>query len=372
MPNPNAIVATVVRVGPPDSLREILVGKRGTVQVELADDRTVRLEGEHPKASGLASVLQGLAERSLPVYLEIDPDSSAISKLLIPHVTRVRQVSTRGEGDLEVELEDSHAKHRLRRESGDFDEMAAQLREASSSDAVFVVTEDDSHHIIDVRPYRPGPEGPVIPSPFPGREIALDPLWLRIWRWCWWPWWWWRCWSGCRSPAQLQQVFDDMAATSCNPTTVPPPCIPFMYPDDGCWGRAHEMCRLMIAQGLQPKKVWIQGDLHVSTKNNPTCSVGWWWHVAPTLCERRWWWPFCCRDVVIDPSLFTTPVSKATWKGVQGDPNATLTDTDASYFRLSGETDPTYSKTNQVLADYRAQLQLRSVNEGPPPYANCP
>jgi hypothetical protein len=76
--------------------------------------------------------------------------------------------------------------------------------------------------------------------------------------------------------------------------------------------------------------------------------------------------------MVIDPSLFTTPVSEATWKSVQGDPGATLTETDASDY-LWGATDPTYSETNYYLAVYRLQLQLRAaLPGGPPPYAACP
>ena len=49
-------------------------------------------------------------------------------------------------------------------------------------------------------------------------------------------------------------------------------------------------------------------------------------------------------------------------EGVQGDPNATLTDSDASIFYLWGSvTDPTYTQTNQVLATYRLQLQNRAI-----------
>jgi hypothetical protein len=161
-----------------------------------------------------------------------------------------------------------------------------------------------------------------------------------------------------------------MKATSCNPLTVPVPCIPFLYPDNGCWARAHEMCRLMIAMNLSPKKVWIQGGLQVNTRNNPSCVVNWWWHVAPTLCVRG---PsfFQRREMVIDPSLFTTPVTKATWKSVQGDPSATLTSSSASIFLMGNVTDPTYTQTNTDLARYRLQLYCRSLNMGPPPYANC-
>ena len=180
-----------------------------------------------------------------------------------------------------------------------------------------------------------------------------------------------------RPRARAQQIFDAMAATTCNPLTVPPPCIPFMYPDDGCWGRAHEMCRLMVGMGVWPEKVWIEAVgplLKANTRNHPQCFVYWFWHVAPTICVRRFGFAFFwSQRMVVDPSLFTTPVTKATWKGAQQNPNATLTDTPWTYFREWGETDPTNSKTEGVLATYRLQLQLRSQSSvGPPPYANCP
>jgi hypothetical protein len=134
------------------------------------------------------------------------------------------------------------------------------------------------------------------------------------------------------------------------------------------------MCRLMIDMGRKPKKVWIEGSLTVATRNTPSCEVRWRWHVAPTLCVRRsWFWFFRTRQRVIDPSLFTTPVTKSAWKGVQGDASATLTDSAASIFYLwTGETDPTNAKTEQVLATYRLRLQNRAVQHGPPPYAHCP
>jgi hypothetical protein len=67
-----------------------------------------------------------------------------------------------------------------------------------------------------------------------------------------------------------------MSATSCNPTAVAPPCIPFLFPDNGCWGRAHEMRRLMTNMGIYPRKVWIHGSLHTLTRNNPNllCELG--------------------------------------------------------------------------------------------------
>jgi hypothetical protein len=130
------------------------------------------------------------------------------------------------------------------------------------------------------------------------------------------------------------------------------------------------MCRLMIAAGAKPRKVWIDGNLHTLTRNNPQCFVNWRWHVAPTICVRRF---FSSQLMVIDPSLFTAPVTEATWKSVQGDANATLTNTDATvYWRNVIPTDPNYVDTNFRLQIYRLKLKTRSLQVGPPPYANCP
>lgn len=375
MPDPNAVISTVIRFEPPldRPLAEMLRREPG-LSVELEGERRVRLDPADPRSIGFAQVLDGLSKRRLPVYVEVDPETSVITRLLIPHVTRIIGIRPIDVGVLGIELDRSHARHVLRRSNPDFDPLEQQVREALRTRAPVILTETDAHEVIDVRPYSLGPEGMLppfpeeseLPPPIPQPRQRLKERLLIIWRWRWWPWWWFLC----MSETKAQKVFNAMNATSCDPLTVPPPCIPFLYPDDGRWARAHEMCRLMIKRGLTPRKVWIQGSLYVSTKNSPTCEVWWGWHVAPTLCVRG---PglFQTHDVVIDPSLFAMPVSKATWKGAQGDPNATLTDTDASDYYW-GTTDPNYVETNAYLADFRLQLQNRAVQHGPPPYANCP
>jgi Glutaminase len=383
MLNPNAIVSTTIRLEPPlDRGPEELLRAEGGLSVELEGGRRVRLDPADPRSPGFARVLDGLGRQRLPVYLEVDPATEAVTRLLVPLVARVVDVRP-AEGALDVELEPSHARHLLRLGEPDSADLEQRLRQAQQEGRPVVVTEDDAHRIIDVRPFTPDPEGPPPPfrpprrpRPAPWRRL-LRPLrwigWLLRWVWKWlrWPWWWFRC----LSPAKAQQVFNAMAATSCDPLTVPAPCIPFRYPDDGCWARAHEMCRLMINMGLSPRKVWIDHSsgsmLHVSTRNNPSCYVEWFWHVAPTLCVRGPTF-FHTRPMVIDPALFTSPVTEATWKGVQGDPNATLTHTGADQFGHGGGTDPTYSASNAILAQYRLILQSRAIQVGPPPYANCP
>ena len=114
---------------------------------------------------------------------------------------------------------------------------------------------------------------------------------------------------------------------------MPPPCIPFLYPDNGCWARAHEMCRLMIAMGLSPRKVWIMGSLQAATRNRQelpgqlglACRADL-VRALPALVAVV----LVVQRMVIDPSLFTDgPVTVAYWKGLQGDPDATLTYTAA-------------------------------------------
>jgi Glutaminase len=378
MPKPNAIVTTVRRFEPSlDRPAAEMLRAEGELRVELAGERSVRLDPDDSRSPGFADILSGLSEQGLPVYLEVDPETSTIERLLIPHVAHVLGIHPTEEDALSVELGRSHALHLLPRDAADFEQLEKQLREALRAGEPMVVTEDDAHRIVDVRAFTPDPEGPLppLPSPIPPWLPRPRPWWVRlvvlIWRWPLWPWWWWSWWRHCVSATEAQEAFDAMNGTSCSPLTVPPPCIPFLYPDDGCWGRAHEMARLMIDMGLSPKKVWIQGSLRVDTRNNPNCFVRWGWHVAPTLCVRSGF--LLGRSMVIDPSLFAKPVSKSEWKAVQGDPSSTLTDSDASIFYLWGsETDPSYVETNAVLARYRLALQARAVEKGPPPYANCP
>jgi len=368
MPKPNAVVGLITRIEPEvtksgvSMLRESPDG----VSIELEGQRTARLyPGE--KAAGQLEILEGLRGLGTPVYLEIDPDSRGITRLLIPLVSKVINISE-GAGDIDVELEMSQARHLLKRANSDFLELLETLRAAHAEGNSQVITETDEHEIIDVRPHT----GQMA---FHEKNWKAEAAPRELRRWWFWRLWHWLCWfcclCRCVSPVRAKALFDLCSAQTCNPVTVPSPCIPFLYPDDGCWARANEMCRLMIAQGAHPRKIWIDGNLHTLTKNNPACFVNWNWHVAPTLCVRRRF--FSHIEEVIDPSLFNGPVTEAAWKGVQGDPSATLTPTAAAVYMRPSQTDPTYSQTNFYLNIYRLQLKNRSLSPaGPPPYANCP
>jgi hypothetical protein len=370
MPNPNAIVGRIVATNPPaEKLTGVEFFRRNPDGVSIAFEAgvTARLfPGE--RAAGMLEIMEQLRQMRLPVYVEVSPQTRGIMRLLIPLVTRVLAIASApsmglkaSPSDFAVDLEASHARHLLRANHPDFANSLEILRAGLSTKRSLIVTETDEHEIIDVRvdPLDTNPPGPATPE-----KPTPRPSWFRrLWCWCF-------CWICCVSSRRASQLFALCSATTCDPLNVPPPCIPFLYPDDGCWARAHEMCRLMIAAGAKPRKVWIDGHLHTLTRNNPQCFVNWGWHVAPTICVRRF---FSSQTMVIDPSLFTTPVTEATWKSVQGDPNATLTETDATvYWRNNIPTDPNYVDTNIRLTFYRLQLKNRSLQFGPPPYANCP
>jgi hypothetical protein len=180
----------------------------------------------------------------------------------------VTKVVERGQEELIVELEASHARHRLKRNATYFAELLATLQEAVDKRTPLVVSETDTHEIIDARPWPHGPSGQgdrggLSPEPERG-FLARIWWWLRrlFWRWC------------CVSPHRAQELFDLLSARTCDPLTVPPPCIPFLYPDDGCWARAHEMCRLLLAEGVWPRKVWIDGNLHTAHQKQPSLLRG--------------------------------------------------------------------------------------------------
>ena len=151
MANPNAIVSIVIR-----SLRD----ERGP-SVELENGRHARLNPADRRSAGFAQILDGLRDRKLPVYLEVDPATSAITRLLIPHVTRIAGVQPIEEGSLAVELELSQARHLLRRGQPDFAELERQLRDAVRIDPSFgEIVDPVIHGPSPLYGYEPGTWGP--------------------------------------------------------------------------------------------------------------------------------------------------------------------------------------------------------------------
>src|SRR5713226_5091552 len=165
MPNPNAVVSRTIRLDPPldRAAAEMLRAERG-LSVELEGGRRVRLDPANPRSPGFAQILDGLSKQHLPVYVEIDPATEAITRLLIPHVARVASISS-SQGALDVELDPSHARHVLPLGQPDSAGLERQLREALKGGGPVIVTEDDAHNIIDIRAFTPASEGLLPPFP---------------------------------------------------------------------------------------------------------------------------------------------------------------------------------------------------------------
>jgi hypothetical protein len=355
VPKPNAIIDFITDVGGAPTPDAYATGAAAPRSVSFQSGRSVLLDPSKPQSAVWAEVLEELRASQQPVYIEVDPATNVVTRVLGPITVRVGALKPLPDGSaIEVELVISHARHYLRRSNPDFSSLYAALQEARQAGSMVAVIEGEGHEIIAVKPVAgPLAEAAVVGVPPP---VVMGP-------------------PSVVSAAQAMQMFNMVASQTCCPQTTPVPCIPFLYPDDGCWGRAHEMCRLMIASGIQPEKVWIFGSLHPASQNNPGCSVGWGWHVAPTLRVSTggggW------DSQVIDPSLMTGPVTQAAWKAVQNDPAAALVPSSADIFyrNQSGsisQTDPTYTQTNSVLATYRMQLRLRATGpSGPPPYPSC-
>jgi hypothetical protein len=348
MPRKNMIVDAVNGISPSISTMVVNIGQPALkfVTVSFQGGRTGLLDMALPRSATWSYVLDSLRQANEPAYVEIDPQTNTITELLIPLTVTVDALKPTASGDaIEVELYISHAKHFLRRSNPEFQQMLSTLEAARDHGTAVIVTDTpDNHEIIDVRPL-PSSLNFKPPSGQPPTGARTD---FHI---------------AAVTQQQARQMFELVNAKSCCPGSAAAPCITFLYPDDGCWGRAHEMCRLIIGAGVQPRKVWIYGNLRVQTQNHPSCAVQWGWHVAPTLEVST---SSGTEIQVIDPALFSEPVPQATWASVQGDPSATLVASDASVFhrRFDGTVtydDAAYTETRRVLDTYRLQLLLRST-----------
>jgi hypothetical protein len=347
MARPNVLFGSVT-----DVERGASVGLAGGIRARFAPDDN--------RAVALTTILDGLRGQKMPVYLEVDGESGFVSRVRLPMLVRVRRIIDSGTADVAVDFRGSQARLRVRRDDPERDEILRTLRNAGTEQWL-AVTASDRSELLDARPYD-------LPAGIPPYEPPAAARWWqsRIWPWNWSP--------GCVSQERAQQLFDLCASRSCDPLEPSSDCIPFLYPDHGCQARAHEMCRLLVEAGAMPRKLWIEGVLTPRTRNHPECSVLWVFHTAPTLCVRRWF--FFRQEQVLDPALFATPVTRFAWKSRMEDPTVRFSSAPWEVFEhldgLADEYDLGFSKTRESLRGTRAQLQMRSLENGPPPYANCP
>ncbi|MCE7926650.1 MAG: hypothetical protein DYG98_26710 [Haliscomenobacteraceae bacterium CHB4] len=347
-----------------DTVQSFTPGREGWITKAtdaLPDKVTVRfragekgfLNMKDPLAVAWAGLLDLQQRYNKPVYAEIDSETSVITLLLIPELTKVVSIEPQDNGDFRVALSLSEAWHYLNKNHPDFQTMLDALRSALDTGTTVLVTATrHDFEIIHVQVslteegVAPRAPAPPPPPPPPAGGISLS---------------------------RATDLFNLMNSKSCDACYADcqayPHCIPFKHADDGCYARAHEMCRLMMAEGEQPEKIWIFGGLHVATANVHECGVGWRYHVAPTLLVTTA--GGSTEKYVIDPSLCSGPVTEAAWKGLQGDASARLEYSTWEKFGPSGSTDPDFSDTNYYLEQKCGFLKQDCATFGPPPY-QCP
>jgi hypothetical protein len=174
-----------------------------------------------------------------------------------------------------------------------------------------------------------------------------------------------KCPAGAVTEAEANKLFKELANQK---------HIPFDFPDDCCYSRAHEMCRITNEKGVKCGKVWNYAHdypggagLKADTPNHPDGHVNWRYHVAPTVkvCDSDG----KTRDMVMDPSLFGGPVTIDEWKKRQQDDKSKIETTDDKpYFRGPGDNpmvkDEDGSETKAMLAEHTRNRDKRKLSKG--------
>jgi|GEM_PF-6032924 len=86
--------------------------------------------------------------------------------------------------------------------------------------------------------------------------------------------------------------------------------IPFNYPEDGCYARAHKMAMILDDKGITSAKNFVFGSLFLETPKAHNGYVMWVYHVAPMVQVRT---ESGLKNYIIDPSLFNRPVPEDEW-----------------------------------------------------------
>ncbi len=161
--------------------------------------------------------------------------------------------------------------------------------------------------------------------------------------------------------AALNIVFDECASQGCaTGTATIDYCIPFQYVVDGCYARAHKMRQIMLTDfSLSCEKVFSYegpgaGSLAVDAGD---CCVYWWYHVAPLVSVKAVGGGV--TKYVVDPSMFSEPVSIGTWTAAQENTSCSplanwgyYEITPGNIYTPGGGTDNSYISTNWTLQAY--------------------
>ena len=225
MSNSNALIDKIRKLSPSREILRSLPSQESQVMtVNFEGDQVGLLDLSYPPATVWAGMVDYLQRNNRPVYVEIDSETNIITKLCVPEAAKVWRINE-SEEVVYVTFYTSQARHHLPRNHPDFQKMLNELQAALANDAAILVTSTQQNfEIIDVRPL---PQSFGIDRPTePPAPSAPDPpvTWDRA-----------------------VELFNLMQAKSCVLCSSTDPCIPYKFPYNGCWIRAHLMCYLMTA-----------------------------------------------------------------------------------------------------------------------------
>ena len=150
------------------------------IPVNSESDRVGLLDLSYPRAVVWARMIDYLQKNNRPVYVEIDPDTRIITRLLIPEAARVWRIQSPGEEVVYIAFHTSSARHYLRRSHPDYKKMLETPRAALDNDeAILVTSTHDDFKIIDVRPLPASfgnetPPAPSVPDPSVSWDRAVE------------------------------------------------------------------------------------------------------------------------------------------------------------------------------------------------------
>ena len=300
-------------------------------------------------------MLSLIQQANRPAYVEVD-ENDAVTRVEIPKVAKVVRITPIPSGGFDVTVDASVRALSLRPSAPRYEEFLSVVRDAFERDLLVVVTEEcDGEELLDVRLW-PGAPPPVVSptQPILFGKPALESLLTT-------------------EPAEARKgVQPDSQRGNVRRRGAVLGCIPFKFPKNGCWARAHRMCEIMLDEfTIRAGKVWIFGKLKADTLNDPTCLVEWDFHVAPLLSVQ---YGKRTRLMVIDPARSDHgPVTLRRWKRRVHGISKTMV-TGASVFRqlepgrleLEGE-----NETNKTLLLLLADFLCQVFHHGTPPYT-CP
>ncbi len=142
----------------------------------------------------------------------------------------------------------------------------------------------------------------------------------------------------------------------------------FDYYEEGCYARAHVMCRFLEDQGIAPAKIWAFADIeHVGelifvdplwsyVDEERGCHKGWNYHVAvclPVLLEGQG-----IQNVVLDPTIMLGPATVQQWQGILHARNYNVEIVPFRTPTLFNNADYGYNTKTDETTDERAQRTI--------------